>query len=149
MSSPTYEWVLAAHLLGLVFWIAGMFSVYWLLRVHAQAPKDATAPLMPMERSMALMMDIAAAVAIGCGLVLAIKARDSMPKSWFGYGAWLHVKLAIVAVGLLPVHGLLRARIKKFSTGKIAPIPGWVWTLLLISVTAIVIVATTKLQSLR
>ena len=146
MSASTYLWIKAAHLLGLVLWTGGMFSVYWLLRIHSHAPADVKDQLTLMERSMALMMDIAAAVAIGCGLAIAINGQPGFDVSWFKQGKWLHVKLTIVVLLMLPIHGFLRAKVKRFSQNNIAPIPDLVWTLLLLAITAIVIVATTKLD---
>lgn len=144
MSHVTYEWVKAAHLLGVVFWIAGLCSVYWLLRIHAHAPADTREQLTLMERSLALMMDLAAAVAIGCGLALALAA------DWFKVNEanrpWLHIKLTVVVLAILPIHGMIRARIKKFGQGKISPIPAWQWSLLLAGVTASILLASTKLQ---
>ena len=68
MSTSTYWLVLSAHFIGLVFWISGLVSVYWLLRLHAHAPKDAYEKLTLMERSLALMTEIASVLAIGCGI---------------------------------------------------------------------------------
>ncbi len=148
MSLSTYGLVLSAHFIGLIFWIAGLVSVYWLLRLHAHAPKDAHEKLTLMERSLALLMDVAAALAIGCGLALAISGPAGSAISWFKIGKWLHYKLVVVLV-LLAVHGMIRARVKKFSRGQIAPVPQWQWSLLLIAVTAIILIATTKLQSFQ
>jgi uncharacterized membrane protein len=146
MSSSTYNLVLSAHFIGLIFWVAGLVSVYWMLRVHAHAPADARDKLTLMERSLALLMDIAALLAIGCGLAMAISGLPGTGISWFKAGKWLHYKLIFVVV-LLFVHGMVRARVGKFGRGQIAPIPQWIWSLLLIAVTAIILLATTKLQS--
>jgi uncharacterized membrane protein len=145
MSDPTYTWLLTAHLIGVFLWIGGLFAVYWLLRIHAHAPKDVLDKLTLMERSLALSMDLAAAVAIGCGLAMALvtaPGRPSHPTSslFAAPGAgWFHIKLAVVVLGILPVHGMIRARIKKFSNGQISPIPQWIWSLLLAAIAAIVI----------
>jgi len=139
MSPETLEWLKTAHLIGLFIWIGGLFAVYWLLRVHAHAPKDVLDKLTLMERSLALSTDVAAAVAIGCGIALIfgqtpnLFAREGM--------GWLHIKLLIVVVGVLPVHGMLRGKIKKFSQGKISPVPQWLWSMLLLSITVILILA--------
>jgi uncharacterized membrane protein len=138
MSAPVYLWVLPAHIIGLFLWMGGLFTVYWLLRVHATAPKEVHEKLVLMERSLALMMDIAAALAIGTGLALALAHPMgnlfTIPKQ-----AWLHVKLTVVVLGILSVHGMVRARIKKFSQGNISDVPQWQWSLLLVSIVAIVI----------
>jgi uncharacterized membrane protein len=59
---------------------------------------------------------------------------------------WLHAKLAVVVLGVLPVHGMMRARVKKFSRGELPAVPQWQWSLLLVSVTAIIILVVTKLH---
>ena len=55
MSTSVYSWLLAAHLIGVILWIGGLFSTYWLLRIHAQAPKEVHEKLTLMERSLALV----------------------------------------------------------------------------------------------
>ena len=132
----TLPWIRAAHILGVMFWVGGLFSVYWLLRIHSHAPKDAHEQLTLMERSLALMMDIAATVAIGCGIAMIV-----WPVNLFSLkpSGWLHLKLAAVVLGVLPIHGMLRAKIKKFGRGKITPVPSWLWSVLLAAITVIVI----------
>ena len=138
MSAEVYLWVRAAHVIGLFLWLGGLFAVYWLLRVHSHAPSDVHEKLSLMERSLALMMDIAATLAIGSGIALAVA---SPMGSFFKlpHNGWLHAKLAIVVLGVLPVHGMMRARIKKFGQGKISEVPQWMWSLLLVAICAITI----------
>jgi uncharacterized membrane protein len=137
MSLATHAWLLAGHLIGVFLWIGGLFAVYWLLRFHAQAPKEVHEKLTLMERSLALMMDLGAALAIGCGLGLAL---GQTPNVFARPGAgWFHIKLTIVVLGVLSVHGMIRARVGKFGRGEVAAVPNWLWSLLLASVTAIVV----------
>ncbi|HLL20940.1 MAG TPA: CopD family protein [Kofleriaceae bacterium] len=135
MAPSTYLWLKAAHVIGLFIWLGGLFAVYWLLRFHAHAPKEAHEKLTLMERSLALMMDIGSALAIGTGLAIAIGFSE---MRYFKQG-WLHIKLAVVVLGVLPVHGIVRARIKKYATGKLQPIPQWMWTMLLLAIVVAVI----------
>jgi uncharacterized membrane protein len=142
LSSSVYLWLLAGHIIGVLLWIGGLFSTYWLLRIHAQAPKDVLDKLTLMERSIALAMDLAATLAIGAGLVLAIAKTQTHPTgTLFGFpkSGWFHLKLAIVVLGILPVHGIVRAKIGKFGRGQIDGIPQWLWSLLLASICGIVI----------
>ena len=141
MSLDLKQWVLTAHVLGVILWIGTMFATYWLLRIHAHAPKDAQEKLTLMERSLAMSMDIAATLAIGSGIFLIINPFESDSTTIFGvpHTGWFHVKLTVVVLGILPVHGMIRARIKKFSQGKITPVPQWLWSLLLAAISAIVI----------
>ena len=137
-----YQWLLTAHLIGVFLWLGCLFAVYWLLRVHAQAPKDVLEKLTLMERSLALTMDLAAALAIGAGLVMALRHDGSHPTSTL-FGApgagWFHVKLLVVVIGILPVHGMVRGKVAKFGRGAISNVPQWMWSLLLIAIAAIVI----------
>jgi uncharacterized membrane protein len=136
MGPSTYLWLKAAHLIGLFVWIGGLFAVYWLLRFHAHAPKEAHEKLTLMERSLALMMDIGAGLAIGAGIAMAVGFNSQM--QYFKQG-WFHIKLTVAVLGVLPVHGIIRARIKKYATGAFKPIPHWMWTMLLLAIVIIVI----------
>jgi uncharacterized membrane protein len=138
--------VLGAHLIAVVLWISGLTAIYWMLRLHDHVPKDTRDKLTLMERSVALSADIAATVAIACGLAMAFSPINlfSAPGQ-----AWLHIKLAVVILAILSVHGMLRGRIKKFSQGKITPVPGWMWSLLLAGVTIAILLASTKLTFLQ
>jgi uncharacterized membrane protein len=115
--------------------------------MHSHAPADATGQLTAMEMALARMMDVAAGVAIGCGIALAVAG----PVNWFVVGngntPWLHIKLIFV-LAILAVHGMTRVRIKKFRNGTISPVPQWQWTLILGSVTAAILLAVTKLHAM-
>ncbi len=136
------QWLLTAHLIGVIFWLGCLFAVYWLLRVHAQAPKDVLDKLTLMERSLALTMDLAAALAIGTGLAMALRHDGTHPTSTLftapGAG-WFHIKLTVVVLGILPVHGMVRAKVGKFGRGVISSVPQWMWSMLLISIVIIVV----------
>ncbi len=128
-------WLVAAHLIGVLLWVAGLSTVFWMLRFHTQAPKEAHDKLVLMERSLALAMDLGAALAIIAGLWLAIEIKAfSRPG-----GGWFHIKLTLVVLGLLSMHGLLRARVAKFSRGETPTVPSWAWSVILVAITAIVI----------
>lgn len=137
------RWVLAGHLIGVFLWIGGLMAVYWIQRLHAQAPADGRDQLTAMQRSLALMTDLAAALALGCGIAMVIH-----PQNMFAMGnmGWLHAKLTVVVLGILPIHGMMRARVKKFSRGELPAVPQWQWSLLILSTVAIVILVTTRLS---
>lgn len=119
-----------------------LFSTYWLLRIHAQAPTDVHEKLTLMERSLAMAMDLAATLAIGCGLVMALSKDVTHPTSnlfAFPHSSWFHLKLTLVILGILPVHGIVRGRIAKFGRGQVTGIPQWLWSLLLAALCGIVI----------
>jgi uncharacterized membrane protein len=140
MSPATYAWVKSGHLIGVFLWIGGLFTVYWLLRMHASAAKETHEKFTLMERSLALMMDLAAALAIGCGIAMIFGQGQGVPNFLVQpHHGWFHIKLTVVVLGVLSVHGLVRAKIGKFGRGQISPVPAWAWTVLLASVMAIVI----------
>jgi protoporphyrinogen IX oxidase len=140
MSPDTAQWLRAGHFIGLFVWIGGMFTVYWMLRFHAHAPKEAHEKLVLSERALALVMDLGATLAIGSGIAMIFRTTPNL-LGMPGAG-WLHIKLTVVVLGMLSVHGMLRARIKKFSRGNVSEVPSWQWTVLLGSITAIVLLAT-------
>jgi putative membrane protein len=142
MSPATYLWLKSGHLIGVFLWTGGLFAIYWLLRFHAQAPKDAHEKLTLMERSLALAMDLAATLAIVCGLGMAFSKGGDHPTTnlFVAPGAgWFHIKLAVVVLGIISTHGMIRARIAKFARGEVAAVPAWTWSVLLVSIVAIVI----------
>ena len=133
----TLLWLKSAHVISLFLWIGGLFAIYWLLRLHAHAPKEMHDKLTLLERSIAMSADIASAVAIGTGVAMIFQYTPNLLK--MPGQSWLHIKLTVVVLGVLPVHGILRAKIKKFSRGNIADVPTWLWSLFLAAVTAAVI----------
>lgn len=139
-----YRLVMTAHVLGMVLWISGLTAIYWMLRFHDHAPKSSHEQLTLQERALALATDIAATVTIGCGLAMAFGAHYfSTPGN-----GWLHVKLAAVLLLILPVHGMLRGRIKKYSRGDLKPAPTWMWSMLLAGVTVAIFAVVTRLHFL-
>src|SRR4029077_8986074 len=102
MSPSVYLLVMTAHVLGMVLWISGLTTIYWMLRFHDHAPKSVHEKLILMERAMAMSTDIAATVAIGCGIALALYPLQGGNEF---RQAWLHVKLTAVLLGVLSVHG--------------------------------------------
>ena len=137
-----YKWLLAGHLIGLFLWLGCLFAVYWFLRLHAQTPKQLHEKLTLMERSLALTMDLCAALAIGTGLVMAFSKDGSHPMSnlFAAPGAgWFHIKVTAVVLGILPVHGIVRGKVGKFGRGQISNVPQWLWSVLLVAIAVIVI----------
>jgi len=127
MSIETLSWVRVAHVFGFVVWIGGMLACLSLLHVHALVEGAARDALSRTERSVAMLMDAGATLAIAAGLTMAFEA----PINAFKTGAWLHVKLTVVVLGLLSAHGMIRAKIKKFRKGEVKPMPRWLFTAVL------------------
>lgn len=135
-----YTWLLTGHLIGVLLWVGSLFTVYWLLRFHTQAPPSASDKLVLMERSMALVMDLSATLAMGCGIALIFP----MEGSWNPKTGWFHVKLTLIVLGILSVHGILRGRVAKFSKGQTPTVPNWIWSLLLVAIVGIVVMVTRR-----
>jgi uncharacterized membrane protein len=144
MSPSVYSLVLTAHVLGFILWISGLTAIFWMLRFHDHAPKSSHVQLTLQERALALATDLAATVAMVCGLVMAIGNHLFTVKP----NMWLHVKLTAVVLLILPVHGMLRAKIAKYSRGELKPAPTWLWSMLLAGVLISVFCAVTKLNFL-
>ena len=115
--------------MGFVFWIGGMIGVLQLLRVHGAVEGAARDVLARHERKMAIFMDLGATLTLVCGFVMAL----GVTPTHFARGGWLHIKLTIVAVAILGMHGWARVQVKRFRKGQVRPIP--------VAVTYIVVVA--------
>ncbi len=133
MSADLYPWILIGHLIGDVLWVAGMMAVLGLLWAYSGADAASRPGLVSQARTMALVMDIGATLAIGLGVYLAV-ASPRFPNTAFKDGGWLHVKLTLVVLGLLGPHGMLRGRLAKFRRGQGTPVPRWVLAAMLVAV---------------
>jgi uncharacterized membrane protein len=132
-----HSWLLVGHLIGVVLWIAGLSTVFWILRIHTQSPPAVHDKLILMERSLALVMDLAAMLAIGCGLGLAF---HQTPHIFARPGAgWFHIKLTIVVLGILSMHGMIRAKVGKFSRGESPSVAPSIWMLQHLSIVGIMV----------
>jgi uncharacterized membrane protein len=119
---------------GFVVWIGGLLACMSLLYVHTLVDPGARDAFTKVEKSVALLMDMGAALAIGAGLT---RALNTTPNA-FQTGGWLHVKLTVIVVGILPAHGMVRAKIKRFAKGEVKPLPRWLFTVVLAAVAVVV-----------
>lgn len=131
----TYRWLVALHLTGVFLWIGPLLSILNALNVHGKADTGAHAALTAIEKRAARVMDLGAALAMGAGFYMAFGVTPSAFKT----GAWLHIKLTLVVVVILGLHGLVRVKIKKFSRGEVKPLPGFFIPIALIGSIAIII----------
>jgi uncharacterized membrane protein len=134
MSIETLAWVRVAHVFGFVVWIGGMLACMSLLHVHTLVEGAARDALTKFEKGVAILMDAGATLAIAAGLTMAFEETPIAFKT----GAWLHVKLTVVVLGILSAHGMVRAKIKKFSKGDVVPMPRWMFTAVLAAVAIVV-----------
>lgn len=102
-------WVKAFHLIFVTSWFAGLFYLPRLFVNHAMVNDEATLErLTMMEHKLYRFMMPLAVLAIVFGLWL-----------WLGYGitgAWLHVKLVLVA-GLVAYHLYCGKLMRAFKAG--------------------------------
>ena len=102
-------WIKALHIVFITAWFAGLFYLPRIL-VNLALETDATAHqrLLLMARKLYRFMTLLTMPALGFGLWL-----------WLGYditGAWLHAKLALVAL-LIGYHGACGRLLVQFERG--------------------------------
>jgi uncharacterized membrane protein len=136
MMPTTYQWLLALHLAGVVFWVSGLLACALLVPAAGQAVDAARAPLVSSARRLALLMDIGATVAIAAGLTLALGVAPALMRQ-----PWMHIKLTLVVLGVLGLHGLIRARLGRLRRGATAGLPGFAASLAGALVVAIIVIA--------
>ena len=118
MSYETYSWLRVLHIVGFVLWIGGLLGLLKLLRVHAQVEGAARDVLARAERKIAVLMDAGATFAMVAGFWIAFGRAPNAFKT----GGWLHVKLTVVVLGILSIHGFARVKARKFRQGQVTPI---------------------------
>jgi uncharacterized membrane protein len=144
MSIDLREWLLIGHIFGFVLWIGGLISVLQLLRAHSAVEGAARDVLSRQQRKAAMIMDAGATLTLVCGLW---QALGGVPNQ-FTTGAWLHIKVTLVAVVLLGLHGYARGKVRKFRKGAVSAIPPGL-TYVVIAVAAAIIVLGGKKDLLR
>jgi uncharacterized membrane protein len=138
MSPTALSWIRALHLYGVFLWLGPMIALAHTLAAHARAEPAARPAFHGLERATAIAMDIGATLGIVLGVILFVKLPGMTSA---GY---LHAKLALVVLGLLGAHGYLRAKVRRFREGKVAPIPGFIPPLLSILALAIIVLVVVK-----
>ena len=122
MSNDLYLWIKALHLFSIIGWTGGLLTVAGLI---ALGPRAAEA----LARRTALSTDLAATVAIFCGLAIIVGlagAPDSPMKR-----PHMHLKLTLAVLGYIGMHGYLRVRLKKVLKGEATGLPSFVVPLVL------------------
>ncbi|MEH3045907.1 CopD family protein [Sphingomonas adhaesiva] len=113
----TYDWVKAAHLIFVIFWMAGMFMLPRYLVYHQEGLGDAAEEARWTDRETKLRRIIltpAMVIVWVLGVALALNAgfADGVP----GLG-WLHAKIALVIL-LSGYHGWAVGYAKKLARGR-------------------------------
>ena len=106
-----YPWLLSAHILSWVAWMAGMFYLPRLFVYHAEVgpgtPQAETFKVMERRLLKGIMNPAIVAVWI-TGLWLGIAS------GYLAHAGWLHVKLLLVLL-MSGVHGMLAATTRRFA----------------------------------
>lgn len=113
----SYLWVKAAHLIFVIFWMAGLFILPRYLVYHQEALGNATEAAIWVDRENKLRRIILSPAMIvvwvlGIALALNVGIADGVP----GLG-WLHAKIVIV-LALSAYHGWAVGYAKKLAAGR-------------------------------
>ncbi|OYY71936.1 CopD family protein [Sphingomonas sp. 28-63-12] len=112
-----YLWVKAAHLIFVIFWMAGLFMLPRFLVYHQEAVPGSPEAAVWTEREHKLRSIILTpAMIIVWVLGLMLAAQRGLFNGVSGLG-WLHIKLLLV-VGLTGYHGYIAGYSKKLAAGK-------------------------------
>lgn len=107
---PYYDWIKAAHVIFVIFWMAGMFMLPRYLAYHCETPTgspESEGWKVREKRLLRLIVNPAMILAWLFGLALALTG------DWFGQ-PWLHAKLALV-LAFSGFHGFLAGQVRKFG----------------------------------
>lgn len=108
-----YDWVKAAHLIFVIFWMAGLFALPRYLVYHQENLSDPADAARWVERENKLrhiILTPAMIVVFALGIVLAFMGN------WWSSG-WLHAKILLV-LALGAYHGWAVGYAKKLGRGR-------------------------------
>ena len=112
-----YPWVKAAHVIFVMFWVAGLFMLPRYLVYHQEAAPGSAEAALWVERGnklRSIILTPALIVVWVLGLALAVNLGLLGGGSGLG---WLHAKLALV-LALSGYHGWAVGYARKLATGK-------------------------------
>ena len=109
-----YLWLKALHIIAVVCWFAGLFYLPRLFVYHAMSEDAASRErFCVMERKLYRgIMTPASIAALVFGIWMLV-----LNPGLFASGAWLHVKLTLVAL-LIGYHHACGAMLKRFARGE-------------------------------
>ena len=112
-----YPWVKAAHVVFVIFWVAGLFMLPRYLVYHQEATHGSPEAALWVERESKLRTMILTPSLIAVWLLgLALAVNIGLLGGGAGLG-WLHAKLAFVVL-LSGYHGWAVGYAKRLATGK-------------------------------
>ena len=112
-----YPWVKAAHVIFVIFWVAGLFALPRYLVYHQEAAPGSAEAAVWVEREaklrkMILTPSLIVVWVLGLALALNLGLADGTP----GLG-WLHAKLALILL-LSGYHGWAVGYARKLRDGR-------------------------------
>lgn len=111
-----YLWVKAAHLIFVIFWMAGLFMLPRFLVYHQEAvPGSAEAAIWAEREQKLRSIILTPSLLIVWVLGLALAAQLGLFSGVSGLD-WLHIKLLLV-LGLTGYHGYISGYSKKLAKG--------------------------------
>jgi protoporphyrinogen IX oxidase len=118
IAQVTYEWLKAAHVIFVIFWVAGLFMLPRYYVYHQESPPGSAEEAKWVERERKLRLIILTPSlllvwALGLALAFTLGAWDQ---------GWLHAKLAVV-VALSAYHGWMVGYGRKLGRGE-RPVSG-------------------------
>lgn len=135
-----YRSIKAIHVFGFLLWIGSMFALTLAMSAHERASGPARDALIDIQRSMGRAMELGALLAIACGVVMILRSPATVPPLKQPY---LHIKLTL-AVLLIVMHGLVRARMARLRRGEGSAPPAWLGGLVLLIGAAMIWLAVVK-----
>src|SRR5947209_8415530 len=97
---------LTLHVVGFIVWLGNLYAIAVTLVARDASPEEAIKKrLGDLARTHGLTADIGATLAIASGLWLIAGA-----PTFYLHQPWLHMKLTLVALGILGLHGFLRVK---------------------------------------
>jgi len=137
-----YPWLKALHIVAVLVWVGGLFTVAFATAAASKGPADELGPMALIEsvrRWDQRVTSPALLIVWGAGLTLA------MQGAWFP-APWLIIKLAIVVL-LSALHGILSGSLRRLAHPDAASAPPWLHhapPLIVSGVIAIVILVVAK-----
>ena len=115
-----YPWLKAAHIIFVMFWVAGLFLLprYYIYHQEAALGSPEESRWVERERKLRNIIITPSMILVWVlGLLLAYLGPDTMADqfTWFSYG-WLYAKLLLV-LGLSAYHGYMVGYGKKLAKG--------------------------------
>lgn len=111
-----YLWVKAAHVIFVIFWVAGLFILPRYLVHHQEALGTPEAAKWVEREALLRRMILTPAMIVTWGLGLMLAANLGMFDGQSGLG-WLHAKIALVVL-LSGYHGWAVAYAKRLARGE-------------------------------